>query len=122
MHNRSLTLTLLALGAVGAAQAEPPVAVQREVSFLLGYVEGSGCGFQRNGTWYTSREAQAHLRDKYQYLVRQDLIASTEHFIERAATESSLSGSPYQVKCGSGPTITSRQWLSSELEQLRARP
>lgn len=102
MHNRSLTLTLLALGAVGAAQAEPPVAVQREVSFLLGYVEGSGCGFQRNGTWYTSREAQAHLRDKYQYLVRQDLIASTEHFIERAATESSLSGSPTRSSAAPG--------------------
>ena len=47
------------------ARAEPPINVPIEVNFLLGYIEGSGCEFYRNGTWYDSQAAQAHLRDKY---------------------------------------------------------
>ena len=44
---------------------------------------------------------------KYDYLVAHDLIATTEDFIERAATKSSVRGQPYEVKCGSGAAVTS---------------
>ena len=97
----------------------PPATVQAEVNFLLGYVEGSGCAFYRNGTWHDSKAAQAHLRDKYKYLVANNLINTTEEFIERAATESSFSGQPYEVSCNGGATVTSKQWLSDELARFR---
>jgi hypothetical protein len=93
--------------------------VQIEVNFLLGYVEGSGCEFYRNGTWYDSKTAQSHLRDKYKYLVARNLINTTEEFIERAATESSLSGKPYEVRCNGGAAVTSKQWLRKELARFR---
>ncbi|MDD5389620.1 MAG: DUF5329 domain-containing protein [Gallionellaceae bacterium] len=101
------------------AHAEPPVGVQAEVNFLLGYVEGSGCAFYRNGTWHDSKEAQAHLRDKYQWLAARNLINTAEDFIERAATESSFTGLDYKVKCNGGTTITSNQWLRDELLFMR---
>jgi hypothetical protein len=101
------------------AHAEPPASVQAEVNFLLGYVEGSGCAFYRNGTWHDSKEAQAHLRDKYQWLAARNLIHTTEDFIERAATQSSFTGLAYKVKCNGGPTITSNQWLRDELTFMR---
>jgi hypothetical protein len=101
------------------AQAAPTTGVQVEIGFLLGYVEGSGCEFYRNGTWSSSQAAQAHLRDKYKYLVARGLIDSTEQFIERAATQSSLSGQAYRVRCHGGPTLTSGQWLHDELARLR---
>lgn len=115
-------LALLGLLAAAAAGAAPANRVQMEVNFLLGFVEGSGCEFQRNGTWHGSVAAQAHLRDKYRTLVARDLVDSTEQFIERAATQSSLTGQAYLVRCKGGPTISSKQWLSDELTHMRAQP
>src|SRR5512139_3574080 len=107
----ALGLVLLpGLFSVPVARAEPPINVQMEVNFLLGYVEGSGCAFYRNGTWHDSRTAQAHLRDKYKYLAARNLITTTEDFIDRAATKSSLSGRPYEVRCNGGAVVTSNQW------------
>jgi len=93
--------------------------VQIEVNFLLGYVEGSSCEFYRNGSWHDSKEAQAHLRDKYKWLVLRGLINTTDDFIERAATKSSLSGNPYEVRCNGGALVTSNQWLHNELARFR---
>lgn len=114
----SLLLTLVLLAAP-AARAVPPPNVQTEVSFLLGAIERSGCRFYRNGTWYDARAAQEHLRDKYQYLVANDLINTTEDFIERAATASSFSGRAYQIRCNDGAAVTSHQWLNVELARFR---
>ncbi|MDD5365440.1 MAG: DUF5329 domain-containing protein [Gallionellaceae bacterium] len=121
MNMRWVMAWLLMLGLlwVPVAGAEPPASVQAEVNFLLGFVEGSGCAFYRNGTWHDSKEAQAHLRDKYQWLAARNLISTTEDFIERAATESSFTGLDYKVRCKGGPTITSNQWLRDELMFIR---
>ena len=110
---------MLGLSLVPVARAEPPTKVQIEVNFLLGYLEGSGCEFYRNGTWHDSKAAEAHLRDKYKYLVARNLINTTEEFIDRAATESSFSGQPYEVRCNGGATVTSNQWLRNELARVR---
>ena len=110
---------IMGLFLLSVARAETPTNVQIEISFLLGYIEGSGCVFYRNGTWHDSRAAQAHLRNKYNYLMTANQIATTEDFIEKAATESSLSGKPYQVKCNDGATVSNSQWLREELARLR---
>lgn len=120
--NLRLTLgwvLMLGLLLAPVARAEPPATVQAEVNFLLGYVEGSGCAFYRNGAWHDSKEAQAHLRDKYKWLAARNLINTTEEFIERAATQSSFTGLAYKVKCNGGATITSNQWLRDELTFMR---
>ena len=118
---RSTMGSVLMLGLLLApvVHAEPPIGVQIEVNFLLGYLEGSGCQFYRNGTWHDSIAAQTHLRDKYKYLVARNLVNTTEQFIERGATESSLSGQPYEVRCNGGATVTSSQWLRDELARFR---
>ncbi len=105
-----------------AAHAATPVPVQTEVNYLLGYIAGSGCEFFRNGTWHSSQKAQVHLRDKYKVLVEKDLADTTEHVIERAASTSSFSGKPYQIKCSDGVPVPSQQWLREKLVQLRAQP
>jgi hypothetical protein len=105
---------------VSIARAEPPVNVQREVNFLLSYIESSGCEFYRNGTWSDSKTAQTHLRDKYNYLAAENQINTTEDFIERAATGSILSGQPYEVRCNDNATVLSKQWLHDELTRIRA--
>jgi len=122
MKWQSMSVALLvAFVAAGDARAGPPVEVQLEVHFLLGYVEGSGCEFQRNGSWHDAPAAQAHLRDKFNALALRDRVKTTEQFIERAASESSMSGQPYLIRCNGGPTKTSKQWLSDELARLRSQ-
>jgi hypothetical protein len=113
------SVLMLGLLSVPVARADPPTNVQIEVNFLLGYLEGSRCEFYRNGTWHDSKAAQAHLRDKYKYLVARNLVNTTEQFIERAATESSITGQPYQVRCNGGAGVTSSQWLRDELARFR---
>ncbi len=116
---RGLVL-IAALLAPLSALAQTPVAVQNEVNYLFGYIAGSGCEFNRNGSWYNAQKAHAHLRDKYKYLVEKNLADTTEHVIERAASESSFSGKPYQIRCSDGVAVPSQQWLREKLMQLRA--
>jgi len=122
MKSRLIRDSILMVGLilVSIARAEPPVNVQREVNFLLSYIGRSGCEFYRNGTWSDSKTAQTHLRDKYNYLVAGNQINTTEDFIEKAATKSSLSGQSYKVRCNGSSTVSSKQWLRDELTRIRA--
>jgi hypothetical protein len=111
---------MVGLFLVSIARAEPPVNVQKEINFLLSYIGSSGCEFFRNGTWSNSKTAQTHLRDKYNYLVAENQINTTEEFIERVATGSNLSGQSYKVRCHGSATVPSKQWLRDELTRIRA--
>lgn len=121
MNIRLIPGSILMLGLLLApvARADAPENVQKEVDFLLGDIARSGCEFYRNGSWYDSKTAQAHLRDKYKYLTARSLIDTTEDFIDKAGTKSSFSGQAYRVRCNGGPAVTSRQWLRDELVQFR---
>ena len=101
------------------AMAAPTPEVQAEVGYLLQRVEDSGCLFYRNGLWYDGARASAHLQTKYQYLVARDQVKTTEDFIERAATKSSISGIPYQIRCTGSAAIESNRWLLEALAEYR---
>ena len=122
------TVRSMAFGAMLAlfaatASAEPPPQTQREIDQLIDALGHSGCEFQRNGTWYPAGEAQKHLRRKYDYLRKRDLVATTEQFIERAGTQSTMSGKAYSVRCPGQAAVPSAQWLGAKLSALRhARP
>ena len=109
----------LGLSLMPAAHATPPETAQAEIDYLLTYIEASGCKFYRNGTWYDAKRAQAHLRDKYEYLAGKDRIYTAEDFIEKAATKSSLSGWPYQVRCGGIEAVPTNAWLREVLARHR---
>jgi hypothetical protein len=118
---RYLTLSLgaaLFLGAPAFAQDE--ARTRQEVAHLLDFVASSGCQFNRNGSWYESKAAREHLQQKYDYLQKRKMVPDARAFIERAASTSSMSGKPYQVRCGNGQPIASGQWLNTELERYRA--
>jgi hypothetical protein len=115
----ALLAFLVAVGTVAGA-APPSTNTQAEIAHLLSYLETSRCEFYRNGAWYDSREARAHLEKKKSYLMNRSLIGSTEDFIDRAATASSVSGEKYQVRCRPSPAVPSGAWLRAELERFRA--
>ena len=114
--------TLLAMGAGAASAARQesvPPAVQTEITALLTTLGASQCQFYRNGSWHDGHEAQSHLQMKYDYLAKRGGIHSVEDFIENAASRSSLSGEPYQVKCPHQPPVKSATWLADQVRQHR---
>lgn len=104
-----------------SAAAAPTPAAQAEIDHLLGYLGASGCEFFRNGTWATAAKARTHLQRKLDYLLKKDLVDKAEHFIERAATESSRSGEAYRVRCPGAAETPSADWLAEELARYRSR-
>jgi len=57
--------------------------VQAEITYLLQSIEGSGCEFYRNGSWYDGKHARSHLQVKYDYLVARGAIHTAEEFIDK---------------------------------------
>lgn len=90
--------------------------MQKEIRYLLQYVENSGCEFERNAAVYDSGEARSHMERKYNYI--RSKVDETEDFIRYAATESTMSGKKYYVACN-GDKQTTSEWLHNELERYR---
>ena len=58
---------------------------------------------------------------KLEYLVEKGLITDSEEFIEKAGTESSMSGQPYKVRCPNQEEQPSAVWLRGELRTIRQK-
>ncbi len=115
-------LTLLIAGILTRTHAAEPVTTKAEIAHLFTTLEVSNCQFNRNGTWHSAKEASAHLATKYKFLQDKDLVPTAEKFIERAATESSLSGKAYQIKCADGVVQPSAPWFQAILIKYRGKP
>ena len=101
-------------------QAQTPPQATQEINSLLDFVEHSECRFVRNGSEYPGAEARVHLQKKLTYLEDRNKVNSAEDFIELAATQSSMSGRAYEVRCPAGVQPASL-WLKTELQRQRQR-
>jgi hypothetical protein len=109
----ALAATLaLALSTVALADTS----AKSEIDHLLNFVATSSCTFVRNGTEYPPDKARDHLASKYQFAGSK--ITTAEEFIKYLATESSMSGELYHVKCGKTDALTG-VWLTEELTRFR---
>jgi hypothetical protein len=106
------TITFALAQASAAANPSP----KDEIDHLLNFVAASSCTFIRNGTEYPSDKARDHLASKYQ--LAGSRITTAEEFIKYLATESSMSGELYRVKCGKTDAL-SGVWLTNELNRYR---
>lgn len=115
-----LVAVLVGFACAPSAHAAPPAKAQLEIDALMAALEKSGCRFERNGSWYDAARARGHLQEKYDYLRRHDMVDTAEQFIDRAATQSSMSGKPYHVQCAGKPLATSHDWFVQQLRAMRA--
>lgn len=111
--------TLLLWCCASAIAREPSAATRKEIAHLFQSLGQSGCQFYRNGSWHDASSAAAHLQKKYVYLLAKQLVPTTEAFIERAASTSSLSGKRYRVRCAQQSDVDSRAWFTAELARWR---
>jgi len=115
----SAVLAVALAATAGSVSAAPSEAARREIAGLIGALDGSSCRFQRNGSWHDATEARAHLQRKYDYLLKKDKVDTAEQFIERAASQSSMSGRPYRIACPGQPEQTAAAWFGARLQALR---
>src|SRR5512141_3118543 len=118
----AFALSLTAFASLGSApaQAEIPAATKAEIDHLLAFVGDSGCEFYRNGSWYESKKGAEHLQMKLDWLAGRNVIQAAQDFIDKAATQSSMSTLAYKVRCKGGEPIESAKWLNDELARFRA--
>jgi hypothetical protein len=103
-----------------ARSADVSPVANPEIQHLLSYIEGCGCQFCRNGSWYQdTKVVRKHVELKYGYFMKKGQISSTEDFIKWSASKSEMSGKPYLVKCGDGSPLLLARWLTDELERYR---
>ncbi len=112
-------IALLCCFTTASAAEELTAGAQQEIQQLLHVLATSNCQFNRNGEWYTPAEAVKHLNNKFEVLVGKGKIGTAEDFIRIAASESSVSGEPYQVQCANQAAMHSGPWLTQALAKLR---
>lgn len=91
---------------------------EQEIQYLLTTLSTSECTFSRNGKQYQAAEAFSHLQKKYSHVKKR--IHTTEDFIEKVATKSSLSGKKYEVNC-TETTQPAGKWLYEILSDYRKK-
>ncbi|MBL1259041.1 MAG: DUF5329 family protein [Thiotrichaceae bacterium] len=117
MQTRRLASALLLAGHVTTTSADVPSAQRHEVEHLLNFIANTTCIITRNGSLHNGPEALSHIKRKYAYY--REAITSTEEFIERSASKSTLSGEAYTVRCADRAVIATREWLLYELGEYR---
>jgi hypothetical protein len=111
---------LTSLLAVLLVMAQPARAesMDDEIDFLLESVANSGCTFIRNGREHDADDARDHLQTKRRRGKR--YFDTTEEFIERLASKSSMSGKPYSIRCGDADAVPAGDWFMALLNERRS--
>ena len=109
-----IALSILLVFAPSIVRADQTAA---EIDYLLTTIGHSDCVFVRNGKEYDAEDAEAHLRMKYKRGKR--YAPTTEKFIERLASKSSMSKKPYFIECTGDERVPSGQWLTQRLNEYR---
>lgn len=90
-----------------------------EIESLLAYVGSlEGASFIRNGKVYTGKEAEKHLRWKWEKAG--DRVETAEDFIKGCATQQYLTGRKYTIKFQDGTEKPCGDVLNEKLKLLRA--
>lgn len=115
--SRKISATIIGAVLLLAGQAYA-ADMNREIDYLLQSVEQSGCLFIRNGKSHDSVAAAKHLQMKRERGRR--YYDSTEEFIDRLASKSSISGKPYLIDCPEQSPVKAAGWFLKKLEDFRA--
>ena len=111
--SKFLAMTLLCLAAVAQAGAAATSESSR-IEYLLTVVASlHDAQFIRNGKAYDSAAAASHLRTKLR--VAGGRVKTAEDFIRYCASESSVSGEPYEIRFADGRVVMSAEFLRQKL-------
>jgi hypothetical protein len=111
--SKFLAMILLCLAAVAQADAASTSESSR-IEYLLTVVGSMhDAQFIRNGKAYDSAAAVSHLRSKLR--LAGGRVKTAEDFIRYCASESSVSGEPYEIRFADGRVVMSADFLRQKL-------
>jgi hypothetical protein len=87
-----------------------------KIRYLIEAVRRSSLTFIRNNEAYRGVESAAHLSWKYSFAGKR--VQTVHDFIDKIASQSIQTGSPYLVKNSEGKTCPLRDVLNNELKRL----
>jgi hypothetical protein len=90
---------------------------KQKIEFLIQSVAKlEGAKFYRNGEWHSPSDAADHLRLKLNKAGNR--IKTAQQFIDKIASESSMSGKPYKIKFKDGKIIETKVFLNQQLSKI----
>ncbi len=112
----TLFLIFVALPLMGDWEIE-----KERISFLLNQISQVDGVFVRNGVAHSPAEAVAHLELKMKNALNSWFSPGKEEwtaemFVEKLASQSSLTGTPYKIKFKDGRTVEAGKWLFEKLK------
>jgi hypothetical protein len=100
-----------------AQPATKKLTEEQKIAHLIKYVAGlDGATFIRNGDSYAAKDAAEHLQMKRRKAGSR--VTTAREFIDGLASESYISGKPYQIKMKDGKVYSSRDVLMKELSRI----
>lgn len=98
------------------AQTTKKLTEPQKIEYLIVFISKQDGAFVRNGSEYTPGQAAEHLRMKWKK--GGSAIKTANDFIEKLATNSSMSGKPYLIKFKNGRTAQLGPLLRLELARI----
>jgi len=90
----------------------------KKIEYLLHEIERlKGAKFWRNGSSYSPRQAAEHLRMKWQKAGK--TIKTSKDFIEKIASQSSMSGKAYEIEFENGTKTETKAFLNKKLGEWK---
>jgi hypothetical protein len=110
---------LLALATLTGASDPAPIEDARIEYLLTAVASLQGAQFIRNGKTYDSKAAVEHLRRKLRAAGAR--VQTAEDFIRDCASESSISGKPYEIRFADGTVLRAADFLRQKLLEFDVR-
>ena len=110
----SILIVLAMLGS--QAQAAPLSEPQKIEALITSIDQLKGAVFIRNGSEYSGAQAAHHLRMKWDNAGSH--VKTAEDFIDKCASQSSMSGKKYQIRFANGKTVDSAVYFREELRKI----
>lgn len=91
---------------------------KQKIEYLIQSIEKlEGAKFYRNGEWHTPKEAADHLRLKLKNAGSR--VKTARQFIDKLASESSMTGQVYKIKYKDGRVVESKVFFDEKLAKLK---
>lgn len=113
---RFLAVFLLSPAVVAHAADRLP-AEDARIEYLIAVIAAlPDAQFIRNGKAYDNKAAVDHLRDKLR--LAGGRVRTAEDFIRDCASESSITGTPYEIRFADGRVLLSAEFLQEKLHEF----
>ncbi|MGD9993223.1 MAG: DUF5329 family protein [Salinivirgaceae bacterium] len=105
----------------GQEKQQKPLSEEEKITYLIRCVEQlNNATFIRNGVSHDAKAAAAHMRMKHEKAGKR--IKTVEQFIDKVASQSSITGEPYQIVYADGKRVVAKTFYQNCLKKIEAIP